>query len=76
MTARLPTNLATARLPDSYIKARAALRTCARKFSPERYAKAVVALGGMRGRSMKSQHGRTKWRNWQPTPGSVTMMTS
>ena len=44
----LPTNqdIANARLPDSYLmRARAALRTCARKFTPERYAKAVVALG-------------------------------
>jgi hypothetical protein len=43
----LPTNqdIAKARLPDSYLKARAALRACARNFTPERYAKAVVALG-------------------------------
>ena len=43
----LPTNqdIAKARLPDSYLKARAALRICARNFTPERYAKAVVALG-------------------------------
>jgi hypothetical protein len=43
----LPTNreIANARLPESYLKARAALRACARKFTPERYAKAVVALG-------------------------------
>jgi hypothetical protein len=44
---RLPTNheIANARLPESYLKARAALRACVRNFSPERYAKAVVALG-------------------------------
>lgn len=43
----LPTNrdITNARLPDSYLKARSALRTCARKFTPERYAKTVVALG-------------------------------
>lgn len=43
----LPTNadIANARLPANYIKAKAALRTCARQFTPERYAKAVVALG-------------------------------
>jgi hypothetical protein len=32
-------------LPDGYLKAWSALRTCARKFTPERYAKAGVALG-------------------------------
>jgi hypothetical protein len=43
----LPTNrdIAIARLPDNYVRAAAALRACARKFTPERYAKAVVALG-------------------------------
>ena len=42
----LPTNrdIANARLPDSYLKARAALRACARRFTPENYAKYVVAL--------------------------------
>jgi hypothetical protein len=47
MTGALPTNrdIATARLPDNYVRAAAALRACARKFTPERYAKAVVALG-------------------------------
>ena len=47
MTADLPTNqdIANARFPQSYLKARAALRICARNFTPERYAKAVVALG-------------------------------
>jgi len=44
---RLPTNreIAQARLPQIYIKARTALRSCARQFTPERYAKAAVALG-------------------------------
>jgi hypothetical protein len=43
----LPTNrdIAIARLPDNYVRAAAALRACARNFTPERYAKAVVALG-------------------------------
>ncbi|MDR3484630.1 MAG: hypothetical protein P4M05_06940 [Bradyrhizobium sp.] len=42
----LPTSrdIATARLPDGYLRARAALRTCARKFTPENFAKAAVAL--------------------------------
>jgi hypothetical protein len=45
MTADLPTNqdIANARFPQSYLKARAALRICARNFTPERYAKAVVS---------------------------------
>ncbi len=44
---QLPTNreIAQARLPQTYISARATLRTCARQFTPELYAKAVVALG-------------------------------
>lgn len=44
---QLPTGreIAQARLPQTYIKARAVLRTCARQFTPERYAKAVIALG-------------------------------
>lgn len=43
----LPTNrnIANARLPDTYIQARTILRACARNFTPERYAKAVIALG-------------------------------
>ena len=38
-------DIARARLPDSYIKARDALKKFAKQFTPERYALAVVALG-------------------------------
>jgi len=43
---RLPTGreILLAALPKSYIEAKKALRACARQFTPERYAKAVVAL--------------------------------
>jgi hypothetical protein len=43
----LPTrqDIRTARLPDNYLRTATALRACVRKFTPERYAKAVVALG-------------------------------
>ena len=44
---RLPTNseIANARMPESYRRALKALRRCARKFTPQLYAEAVVALG-------------------------------
>jgi hypothetical protein len=44
---RLPTGreIMVAALPKGYIEAKKALRACAKQFTPERYAKAVVALG-------------------------------
>ena len=37
-------NPAHARLPDNYIAAKEALQQCAKKFTPERYARAMAAL--------------------------------
>jgi hypothetical protein len=40
----IPMNSAHARLPDNYIAAKEALQQCAKKFTPERYARAMAAL--------------------------------